>query len=115
MKTKEEQHAYCKAYNHHKKMTVLAHYGGKCACCGETRWEFLTVDHIKGGGVRHRQEVCKNGAGTNRSCGSSRFYRWLIRNNFPKGFRILCANCNQALGSHKYCPHQLEKKDGKKN
>ena len=68
------------------KTTILAHYGNKCACCGETRWEFLVIDHINGGGKKHIREIgCSGGTG---------FYRWLIKNHFPKGFRTLCDNCN---------------------
>lgn len=29
---------------------ALDHYGGKCECCGETRYEFLQLDHIDGNG-----------------------------------------------------------------
>lgn len=74
---------------------VLEHYGGKCACCGETRYEFLAIDHINGDGRIHR-----------RSVPGSRICRWLRKNNFPEGFRILCHNCNQSLGHYGYCPHQ---------
>jgi hypothetical protein len=34
-----------------------------------------------------------------------RFYRWLITNNFPDDFQILCHNCNYAK-SHGGCPHK---------
>src|SRR5258706_14541763 len=42
-------------------------YGGKCECCGETRREFLTIDHIHGGGQRHRKTL------------TDYFFRWLAR------------------------------------
>jgi hypothetical protein len=29
----------------------------------------------------------------------------LIRNDFPKGYRLLCHNCNFAFGSKGSCPH----------
>ena len=35
--------------------------------------------------------------------------QWLITNNFPNGFQILCWNCNFAKGSPAVsfkCPHQ---------
>ncbi len=76
---------------------VLIHYGGdppKCACCGEAHSEFLAVDHIDGGGAKHRREVGRN------------ICPWLIRHGFPEGFRILCHNCNLALGLYGYCPHK---------
>jgi hypothetical protein len=35
--------------------------------------------------------------------------QWLIRENFPQGFRILCHNCNQARGYYGICPHESER------
>lgn len=78
-------------------------YGGNppsCACCGETRLEFLTVDHIDGGGGKHKKEINKTGDG---------FYNWLITNHFPSGYRVLCYNCNLSLGHLGYCPHEKER------
>ena len=67
-----------------------------CACCNETNIEFLTFDHIHGGGNKHRKDIIK---------GSGDFVRWLKANNYPEGIRILCYNCNTSLGLHGYCPH----------
>ena len=78
---------------------VINHYGGKCACCSETILEFLSIDHINGGGNKHRKEIGIPGGGAH-------FYKWLIKNNYPAGFRILCMNCNTAMGFFGYCPHQ---------
>jgi hypothetical protein len=80
-----------------RRDTCLKHYGEKCACCGEERKEFLSIDHINGNGARHRKEIHR-----------ASIYYWLIKNNFPDGFRILCHNCNQAMGIYGYCPHQKE-------
>jgi len=77
------------------RMEVLIHYSGsppKCACCAETTLEFLTIDHIDGGGHCHRQF-------------KRNLYRWLKKHNFPEGFRVLCWNCNGSLGMYGYCPH----------
>lgn len=79
-----------------RRLTILKHYSGdppKCACCGETTIEFLTIDHINGGGNEHRNKVGEN------------LVRWLILNHLPDGFRILCANCNLSYGTYNYCPH----------
>lgn len=84
------------------RLKVLAHYSGgqpRCACCGETQYEFLSIDHIDGGGTRHQQEVGR-GAG---------ILRWLVREGFPSGFRVLCHNCNQARGVYGRCPHEIAK------
>lgn len=71
-------------------------YGGSfCACCGEDYYEFLTMDHIDGSGADHRRQM-----GTKTD-----IYHWLKKNNYPPGFRVLCMNCNFALGYHGYCPH----------
>ena len=84
------------------KRQVMAHYGGnppKCACCGETEYRFLSLDHINGHGKQHRDSLKKNGGGIF-------LYRWLLNQNFPEGFQILCMNCNFAKNRHKkqFCP-----------
>ncbi len=83
-----------KEINRLQRNTVIFHYGGKCACCGEVKIEFLCIDHINGNGNSHRKEIGNN------------IYRWLIDNNFPQDFRVLCHNCNMSLGLYGYCPHQ---------
>lgn len=80
------------------RLDAIAHYGNKCACCGEATLEFLTIDHIKGGGNQHRREI------------GTHLCRWLKRNNWPSGFQVLCANCNCAKGFYGTCPHQTENK-----
>jgi len=80
------------------KTQVIYHYGGKCACCGESQVEFLTIDHINGGGEVERKRLGKTGA---------RYYQWIISNNFPSNLQLLCWNCNcarQLYGG--ICPHK---------
>lgn len=80
------------------RLEVLRAYGGDnpaCACCGEAKLEFLAIDHVNGGGGLHRREI-----------GHSGLYTWLKREGFPSGFRVLCHNCNHAIGVYGYCPHQ---------
>jgi len=80
---------------------VLEHYSGgvpECACCGEIFIEFLSIDHIHGGGTRHRREVI-NGK-------YNSLYLWLLDKGLPEGYRVLCMNCNVSLGHYGYCPHQ---------
>lgn len=87
-----------RVYRREHRLAVLARYGNKCTCCGETRQEFLAIDHIDGGGNKHRKEL-----------GNKSFYGWLIKNDYPAGFRVLCHNCNMALGCYGYCPHNQER------
>ena len=80
--------------NHRKERALcVKHYGPSCKCCGEDRYEFLAIDHIHGGGRKHRMQI------------GGKLARWLVRNKFPEGFRILCHNCNMALGQYGFCPH----------
>lgn len=80
---------------------VLSHYGGRCSCCGEIRKEFLALDHKNGNGQKHRKEL---------GGGAIRMYRWAVKNGFPAIFRVLCHNCNMALGCCGYCPHQTDQR-----
>jgi len=32
-------------------------------------------------------------------------YKWLVANDFPPGFQVLCANCNMAKDRPGGCPH----------
>ena len=100
---------YHKKYRASLRLSVLSFYGGsppKCECCGENHIEFLTIHHNDGNGAKDRKI---NGAGLN-------FYKWLIKHNFPNGYRILCWNCNMAIGGLNswkgfgYCPHEKERK-----
>ncbi len=78
---------------------VIKHYGGVCACCGESERTFLAIDHIEGNGNTHRKKLNKWG---------SSFDKWLIDQNFPDGFQILCHNCNMSKYlSGGTCAHKL--------
>lgn len=76
---------------------VIAHYGGACECCGESEFEFLAIDHIDGNGGQHRKQTHMSGADLGR---------WLERNGYPAGYRVLCHNCNCARGFYGFCPHE---------
>jgi hypothetical protein len=89
-----------KTYQAKIKKQVFDHYGWSCECCGEDEPLFLSIDHMNGGGTKHR-----NGLGTGKSNRGSGFYRWLVKQNFPKGFQTLCFNCNCAKGFYGACPH----------
>lgn len=79
-----------------------------CLCCGEHRLKFLTLDHIDGGGSQHRRELSKSKTNS-RSPGGLAVYYWLRKNDYPSGFRVLCFNCNCAIGCWGTCPHEEER------
>lgn len=94
---------YMREWHQNMKFSVMAIYSEgqpKCTCCGESRIEFLCMDHIHGDGNKHRKETPE----------ANRLAYWLKRNGFPEGFRVLCHNCNHSLGNFGYCPHELERK-----
>lgn len=92
---KIERRATRKKYRENLKRQAFQHYGGAiCICCRETHIEFLSIDHIYGGGTAHRRGI---------SYGD--FYLWLKNHNYPPGYRVLCMNCNSSLGYSGYCPH----------
>lgn len=100
----EERRLYTLIHNKNRrlrvKQIVIAHYSknlNECNCCRENIFEFLTLDHIHGGGNAHRREL-KLKAGV-------QFNNWLIKNNFPEGYQILCYNCNTAKAQYGICPH----------
>ena len=92
---------YDKKYTRRIREEALHAYGDTCFCCGEWHYEFLAIDHIEGGGTKHRRELNISG---------QKFYFWLRRNNYPKGYRVACHCCNMSLGLYGYCPHSKEKK-----
>jgi hypothetical protein len=96
-KGKKTLSEYFKGYRRETKAIVIENYGGKCNCCGTTVLEFLTIDHINGGGRAHRKTI------------SGHIYRWLINNNFPKDdYQLLCMNCNSAKGLYNLTIPQIQ-------
>lgn len=83
-----------RAYALRDRLTALAAYGNRCACCGETRPEFLSIDHVNNDGAAHRREI-----------GSGNLPAWLRAHNYPAGFQVLCYNCNMAKAFFGSCPH----------
>ncbi len=73
------------------KQEVLTHYSAlddlSCGCCGEADLKKLSIDHIAGGGKRHRKSL---GIG-----GGLRFYCWLKQQDYPEGYQTLCLGCNR--------------------
>lgn len=94
---RDELNAQTRSRSARMRDAVFSHYGKACTCCGTSHLAFLTIDHIHDDGAQHRKEV---GSG-------SRLYEWLVKNNFPEGFRTLCYNCNSGrYRNGGICPHQ---------
>jgi hypothetical protein len=83
-----------------QRLEAITRYGGKCACCGEDRYEFLALDHVNNDGAAHRKEIRR-----------ASIYTWLKRNNYPQDgrFQLLCHNCNLAKAFYGQCPHVAER------
>ena len=88
-----------KLYYNNLKLQVYEKYGNVCSCCGESETRFLTIDHKNNDGAEHRKTVVPGRA----------LYRWIVNNQFPSDFQILCFNCNcgRALNGG-ICPHKLK-------
>jgi hypothetical protein len=73
------------------KKEVLARYSnGECRCaqCGNGDVRVLSIDHPNMDGAAHRKRI--------KVIGGVQFYRWLKREGFPDGYRVLCFSCNLA-------------------
>ena len=80
------------------KIDFLLHYGGRCSCCGEKIFLFLSADHINGGGTKHSKETKGN------------IYRWAKVNGYPKILQTMCYNCNCGrYFNGGTCPHKDKK------
>lgn len=92
----EEERARKQTHHAKQKKALINRYGGRCACCGEDRIEFMTIDHIHGGGAKHRAEI-------------GNVYSTILKEPYnPDKYQVLCHNCNMALGLYGYCPHRPE-------
>jgi hypothetical protein len=76
-------------------------YGGKCQCpggCDISDPGFLSLDHIHGGGDKHRKKTGTRGWA---------MYRKIKEEGWPKDrYRLLCFNCNFARQIWGKCPHE---------
>lgn len=86
-----------KERNQRVRLEVIAHYGGRCTCCGENEPHFLELDHVNGGGRKHRAE----------KSGGQEMWRWARSHGYPEWLQLLCANCNHGkLRNGGVCPHE---------
>lgn len=83
------------------KQDVINAYGKVCRCCLEANITFLCLDHVNGGGLKHRNEL--------RATSSGQFYSYLRAHKYPMDppLQVLCYNCNQGKQINGgVCPHQ---------
>ena len=102
---KEKNCEYVRRNRWKIKVMVLSHYSNmkapSCVYCGFTDIRALSIDHIDGGGTRHKA-ILKVG---------SSFYKWLIAHDYPEGYQTLCMNCqfikrvanNELSKNKKFC------------
>jgi hypothetical protein len=88
------------------KTEVISHYSNgtmRCACCGQTGLDFLTLDHINNDGYLFRKS-----SGWRRA-GALGLYLWLRKNNYPPGIQVFCWNCNMGrdVRPDRVCPHKV--------
>ena len=79
------EYGNCKSYYNIRNNALQAVGNGVIACvkCGFSDIRALQIDHINGGGSKHK-----------RSCsGSHEYYKTMIV--YPEDYQLLCANCNQ--------------------
>lgn len=67
-------------------VNVLTGGEGTCRWCGQGDIDVLCVDHVENNGKQHAKECGYRGG--------MYLYKWLIKNDYPPGFQILCYNCN---------------------
>lgn len=63
-----------------QRKSVIEKYGNKCNYCEESEYSKLTIDHVNGGGNKHRKL-------------SNVIYE-LYSNQINEEYQILCYNCN---------------------
>lgn len=100
---RESLKTYAKNWRSHISKMVKDWLGGKCACCGETRFDMLTIDHIVPVGRKNRNshhadyyEVWS----AYRSCDGAAIGR--VRQKY----QILCWNCNMSKMCGTECRHK---------
>lgn len=95
-----------KDYRKKIRKDVIKKYGEICECCGESRWQFLVIDHKNKDGNVERRLLAGRKEGS-----SSKWYLKLKREPIREDLRVLCYNCNNAIHIFGTCPHELERKN----
>ena len=77
-----------------------------CNCCNlNSHLDFLAIDHIAGKKQMDSEpELIK--LGYSSKLDGNGLVNWIVRNDYPEGFQIICHNCNAAKGYYGKCPHE---------
>lgn len=75
------------------KLRVIARMGGACACCGETRADLMTLDHISPLNGRKREK--------------NLWLKLWREATSTDNLRLLCQPCNCAKSDKAECGHRL--------
>lgn len=81
-----------------KVLQYYSHGKMQCACCECKDIWTLCLDHIDNNGGMHRKNL--------GILSGQPFYRWIIKNNFPNGYQVLCRNCDWGKRLFGKCPHK---------
>jgi hypothetical protein len=95
--TDSEYHERTKFYNRryhdevvplYKESCINMYTNGEATCrwCGQGDMDVLCLDHVNDDGKQHAKV-------SGHRCGQYLF-RWLMKNDYPPGFQVLCASCN---------------------
>lgn len=91
-----------KYYNKHK-LDVFEHYGRVCSCCGESEYDFLSIDHINNDGHLEKWP-------SGRIISGKQLYQKIVKAGFPDTYQVLCMNCNFGKRMNNgICPHKNKK------
>ena len=122
IRNRPENLASAKNARDERRLTVLQEYSKRhsnsdipcCRCCGENfHVDFLEIDHITGKKQMDLEPELVI-LGYSSQLRNQNLHRWIIKNNFPEGFQILCTNCNFAKGMKKnnnQCPPERIRKE----
>ena len=83
---KQQLRNYQKQLRRQNKQDVIFHYSNglmECQACRIKTFEILTLDHVNGNGNKHRKAI-----------NSLSIWSWIKRMKYPKGYQVLCYNCN---------------------
>ena len=117
-KTRKQTSEYktrAKNFAEQNRLKILQEYSKRhsksdvpcCRCCGEhSHVDFLSIDHILG---KKEMDLIPElvEMGYSSKLTDLKLSNWIIDNNFPEYFQILCHNCNTAKGlkdNNNKCP-----------